>query len=718
MKGFLTSYAGLFHDHPAGAPDIRRIEIPLIQRDYAQGRPGAYVEEIRVNFLEVLLEAISGGEPVGLDFVYGKVEAGTLHPLDGQQRLTTLFLLHWYLASAAERLDADAEWTRFSYATRHTARLFCERLAEHAFPKDVGRPSEWITDQPWYLHVWKHDPTIEAMLVMIDEIDAQIRRLYPDLDAQVAWDRLTDDEAPAVFFYLLPLDDMDSDEDLYIKMNSRGKPLTPFEHFKARFEQDIRQSDRATEFAHKIDGTWSDLLWPFHGGDNIVDDQFTRYIDFITEICELREGRVASERLGPRARDVFGAGNQRASEHLDFLFDAFDQWNDPQHIESTFENYFSVAVPGEQAYDWQKVVLFGFDSTNLFAECCHLFDSQQSGNRAFTLQQSLLLYAILLHLLRGTENFARRLRCVRNLIAASEDELRRPYMPTLLKDVEEIIVNGDLDAVSRFSSNQVEDERLKQQFLEANPDLTDALFRLEDHPILRGTLNSFEFESETFRQRAEAFEAAFADRASWKRLTGALLATGNYQRQRPNSFAWQFGTGSPAHETVWRYLLTDAARRDLSSTRTVLGEFLDGLAASKDAVDAHLEAVMADWLSEREKSKTFDWRYYLVKYPSMREGETGILLRCAWQARLFHVHASNEAAQRLLPRPDPAGALAIKRGGRQNRGPMVYGVRHDPSMAPPQAKRSRHPEHRRRPCAPASEGRGTRVGVRCRLHQT
>lgn len=26
-------------------------------------------------------------------------------------------------------------------------------------------------------------------------------------------------------------------EDLYVRMNSRGKPLTPFEHFKARFIQ-------------------------------------------------------------------------------------------------------------------------------------------------------------------------------------------------------------------------------------------------------------------------------------------------------------------------------------------------------------------------------------------------------------------------------------------------------------------------------------------------
>jgi hypothetical protein len=74
--------------------------------------------------------------------------------------------------------------------------------------------------------------------------------------------------------------------------------------------------------------------------------------------------------------------------------------------------------------------------------------------------------------------------------------------------VKEIIVNGDLDAVTRFSSNQVEDERRKKRFLDASPELTDALFRLEDHPILRGTLSAFEFHSDTFRQHAEAFETA------------------------------------------------------------------------------------------------------------------------------------------------------------------------------------------------------------------
>ena len=288
-----------------------------------------------------------------------------------QQRLTTLFLLHWYLASAADRLDAGAAWTRFSYATRASARLFCERLAANPLPQDEDVPSAWIIDQPWYLYVWRTDPTIQSMLVMIDAIHREIQRLHPDLDARAAWERLTRAESPAVSFYLLPLDDMESDEDLYIKMNSRGKPLTPFENFKARFEQDIQHSDRADEFAHKIDGAWSDLLWPFHGGDNIVDDEFIRYIGFITELCEFREGRVVyAGRLGPRARAVFGEGNERANEHLDFLFGRVRQVAGRRAHQQDLQRC-SVHVTAGRAsdYDWQKVVLFGATSTNLFEQC-------------------------------------------------------------------------------------------------------------------------------------------------------------------------------------------------------------------------------------------------------------------------------------------------------------------------------------------------------------
>jgi hypothetical protein len=87
-----------------------------------------------------------------------------------------------------------------------------------------------------------------------------------------------------VSFLLLAPSDMGSASDLYIKMNSRGKPLTDFENFKAHFEETIESTDRAKEFALKVDGAWSDLLWGFRGDDDLVDDEFMRYIGYITEL--------------------------------------------------------------------------------------------------------------------------------------------------------------------------------------------------------------------------------------------------------------------------------------------------------------------------------------------------------------------------------------------------------------------------------------------------
>ena len=454
----------------------------------------------------------------------------------------------------------------------------------------------------------------------------------------------TDAESPAIWFLLLPLSGLGADsseemrpEDLYIKMNSRGKPLTEFENFKAHFEQDICLSARADEFAHRIDGPWADLMWPIHGGDNIVDDELIRFIDYITEICELRDGSLEVGGLGERARAVFGPNNPNSGDHIEFLFRAFDVFADgqrdrPSFVRETFESVFSLELPDSPGYDPETAVLFGSSSVNLFEQCCHAFDSQRYGRREFTLQDSLLLYAVLLHLTEETEDFDRRSRILRNLLAASvADEIRRPNMPGLIKDVEAVIIHGDLDSVSKLSSNQVQNERAKVAFLAAHPNLSRAVFRLEDHPLLRGTLSAFEFTAGSFERRAGAFELAFADPERYLDLTGALLATGDYQRRRPRTQSWQFGTAERKNQAVWRYLLTEASSDDLLATRAVLARFLDDLATSTGDIRGHLKDVAAACLAEREERAYLDWRYYLIKYPAMRgsrgdrqEGKTGI----------------------------------------------------------------------------------------------
>ena len=62
----------------------RRVRIPMIQRDYAQGRPAQ--KEVREEFLGVIASALTlpAGDPslpLNLDFIYGSVEGQNVLPV-------------------------------------------------------------------------------------------------------------------------------------------------------------------------------------------------------------------------------------------------------------------------------------------------------------------------------------------------------------------------------------------------------------------------------------------------------------------------------------------------------------------------------------------------------------------------------------------------------------------------------------------------------------
>ena len=113
------------------------IRIPQIQRDYAQGRQHKDVKEIRNHFIRTLMLVITGKSAESqLDFIYGSDRNGAFEPLDGQQRLTTLFLLHWVLG--VNLLTEDGE-SILTYETRNTSEAFCKELVCDSSIDDVPR---------------------------------------------------------------------------------------------------------------------------------------------------------------------------------------------------------------------------------------------------------------------------------------------------------------------------------------------------------------------------------------------------------------------------------------------------------------------------------------------------------------------------------------------------------------------------------------------------
>lgn len=119
-----------------------------------------------------------------LDFVYGakkNIDSRQLFvPLDGQQRLTTLYLLYWYIGNReldGQELDNLRNiLSKFSYATRFSSNIFCEKLSFKSISFNK-KPSTEIMDSAWFFDTFKLDPTVQSMLVMLDAIHIEYEKL-------------------------------------------------------------------------------------------------------------------------------------------------------------------------------------------------------------------------------------------------------------------------------------------------------------------------------------------------------------------------------------------------------------------------------------------------------------------------------------------------------------------------------------------------------------
>lgn len=263
--------------------DQYTISIPIIQRDYAQGRSDNKASQIRTEFISNLFTMINTPEKSqDLDFIYGSVRDNQLILLDGQQRLTTLFLLHWYIAIGSGNLTAATrKLAKFKYKNRITSAEFTDsilRFGDQIAIKEVkGRLSESLFDASWFFSVWKDDPTVKSMLVMLDEIHRVFRSsLSPDL-----WKKLICNENPPVTFHFLNMDDFALTDELYIKMNARGQALTEFENLKAWLQGYVNRTESIKlkdDFWLKLDKSWMDVFWKVRATDvNDVDDIYLRF---------------------------------------------------------------------------------------------------------------------------------------------------------------------------------------------------------------------------------------------------------------------------------------------------------------------------------------------------------------------------------------------------------------------------------------------------------
>ena len=251
-----------------------KIQVPYYQRDYAQGRiDNGRIDNIRKVFVEEMYGAIMGfnNKECHLGLVFGSYDENekVFIAVDGQQRLTTVFLLHWYVAWRENKLnDYKEKLLNFSWDTRSYSSQFVELLFKI---RPSGNVIDSIKTNSNYFSVWENDPTVKGMLTMLEEIEKQ----YPN-DILLCSQLFSND--CKIKYDILKLE-KDSDGKTYLKMNSRGRSLTTFELFKSKLLDKYKPN-----FGHKFDNEWLSFMIKISAtSDSQFSDPDIPFMNFINE---------------------------------------------------------------------------------------------------------------------------------------------------------------------------------------------------------------------------------------------------------------------------------------------------------------------------------------------------------------------------------------------------------------------------------------------------
>lgn len=693
----------------------KNVRIPQLQRDYVQGSDKA--KEIRDLFICDLVETLSADTPeakqktLHLDFIYGSTyeeapasglhphwEKGELHfdtpnsdvneptkvflPLDGQQRLTSLWLLHWMLCPETEADAVKKLLSHFSYATRSSSRRFCAALVAHIGDGELkqqlktNKAKSAVMEAPWFLPAWQKDPTVNSMIEMLVAIGTRLG----EVDTAPLWKRL---QEGAITFTVIEIqsNEFRLTDELYIKMNNRGRMLTDWECDKAKaieclgevvfteenaglwesLQANEQEKTPADYFSFRVDGRWQDFFWHLsRGGESPLEDHVQRSDEmmsyFFTWWAEFRYYHYNTEECSDKMH-VF-----KSAEEITLLFQVLNKLHE-------------IGCPhGESAenQDQEKEFLetaFGVASESAVEVRLHFTGSEGNESRVGDLfrllcegklerRHQVLVYYFLLRLVKCKEkatdaNLRDFLRVVRNFLysirktekMAFNSGIELKELSGYAKYLDEVL--GEKEVYAGLSSKEVSEgtfqnmsafhhEVEKAKWICAHPAEKTALFRLEEHDLLRGFLRNLPWQDGSginMPRLCEAFFAVFGspwqqetEKVSDKLVARALVACGfqgilNRGIRKYTWWAYCFGGDEPH----WRFVLTyhkDMHLKEHTGRQNLLSALqrLFKLYIEQSGTpEERLQAIIDNFLMQTENKKSP--LYYLVKYPDLWSGK-------------------------------------------------------------------------------------------------
>ena len=417
-----------------------KVVIPDLQRDYCWGKDAWIKAEKRlVNLVSAFVERLfvqysesSGHVTLGLIYGYEQPK-GHIQICDGQQRLTTLFLLLGYVNTKAkyafsdylmskEELADDYE-PHLQYAIRESTLYFLSDLTKEVFIEDRSSLEsvlkayrhDSVRDIPaWYFREYDLDASIQNMLAALDSIDhVASEQSFND------WEGFGNYLLNKLQFLYYDMGTRSRGEETYVVINTTGEPLSPAENIKpiviGRIADEVRKK--------KCSGEWEEReewFWKNRGDQKTSDINSYMFLVWYWQIGLLQErawkGNVPYE-LSPR--ELFLASPRLAlsvdSNAESASTDRWERFRNPETIHLYFKALEHL-VDAVSQNDYLKE-LFQSASSGLYGDAfdgtlAAFFNKNKGGQNAWQLNMILpaLAYLVKYPEAKNLPEFIARLR--------------------------------------------------------------------------------------------------------------------------------------------------------------------------------------------------------------------------------------------------------------------------------------------------------------------
>jgi hypothetical protein len=277
----------------------KQVFIPDMQRDYcwAYTRSETNGNSLVSNFVRDLKQQAQSKEPINMGLLYAyESPKHHIQLCDGQQRLTTLYLLFGEIfrkLTEGQRKKRVKDLLqvigvngqrlpRLQYAIRETTLSFLDDLVKEYLLEDSCSAEE-ITEQDWFFSEYSLDPSALNMLEAIKVIKNELS----DFDQL---EQLADLLLDRIEFLYFDMVNRTYGEEQFVVINTTGKPLTTSENIKPKLlgeldDHNVREEyDGKTALRYCADlwETWVDFFWQ-HSDDSgrVADNDLNEFFRWV-----------------------------------------------------------------------------------------------------------------------------------------------------------------------------------------------------------------------------------------------------------------------------------------------------------------------------------------------------------------------------------------------------------------------------------------------------